>query len=185
MDFGLWPLLQVVLIDVVLAGDNAIIIAALASGLPAEQRTRAMGIGIGFAIIARLFFTLSAAWLLMIPGIAFVGGLLLLWIGCKLAQDTLFCSTEDDTAPPSTSFAAAVRAIVVADVSMSLDNVLGVAGAAQGHVFSLIVGLILSMVLMGGAAGLIAKAMQRHRWIIWVGIVAIFVVALRMIWSVL
>ncbi|HEX7852296.1 MAG TPA: YjbE family putative metal transport protein [Sphingobium sp.] len=179
---GLFALLQVILIDLVLAGDNALVVGAIAARLPDDQRRRAVVIGIAGAIVARLFFSLSAAWLLMVPAIGVVGGLLLLWIAWKLWLETRDKGAADATrAITPGRFSQAVRAILVADISMSLDNILGVAGAAKGHAFAIVIGLILSMVLMGGAAGLIAGQMQKRPWLIYLGIAAIVIAALKMI----
>lgn len=179
---GLLALAGVVMIDLVLAGDNALVIGALAAKLPDAMRKRAIMLGIGAAIVARLLFSLFASYLLMIPMISVIGGALLLWIAWKLWQDTHDNQALDaSTVTAPTSFGSAVKAILIADISMSLDNVLGVAGTASGHPYALIIGLALSMVLMGGAANFIAAQMQKRPWLIYVGIATITVVAIKML----
>lgn len=184
-------ILQVVLIDLVLAGDNALVIGALAASLDPAMRQKAIAIGVGVAIGTRIFFSLITSWLLLIPAIGVIGGALLLWIAWKLWQDTRethgllgdqLNASNEGKAPPR-SFAAAIWAILLADVSMSLDNVLGVAAAAHGNLFALIFGLVLSMVLMGTAANWIAGEMQRRPWLIYLGIAAIVLAGLQMIAS--
>jgi len=171
---GLLALLQVVMIDLILAGDNALVIGAVAARLPEHQRRKTIAIGIGFAIAVRLLFTLIASWLMSLPVLGIIGGLALFWIAWGLWRDRAGDeASEAQMAKSPLSLAHAVWIIFVADVSMSLDNVLGVAGAAEGHTFALIVGLVLSMVLMGSAATFIAAQMKRWPWLIYLGIVAI------------
>jgi YjbE family integral membrane protein len=176
---------QVLLIDIMLAGDNAIVVGALAAGLPAEQRRKVILIGIAAALVLRIVFALAVTWLLGIVGLVLAGGLLLLWVAWKmwrdLRQDTDLTTTEHDGLRPAKSFAAAAWAVALADVSMSLDNVLAVAGAARDHPGILIVGLILSVALMGIAANVLAKYIERYRWIAYFGLVVIVYVAIKMI----
>jgi YjbE family integral membrane protein len=175
---------QVVLIDLVLAGDNAVVIGALASGLLPEQRRRVIAIGIGLAVAARIVLSLGVVWLLLIPGIRIVGGALLLWVAWKMWRDIRDGSLDGSTEKPAPkSFFGAVAAVIAADLSMSLDNVLGVAGAAIGHAPALIFGLILSMGLMGAAANFIAKIINRQRWIVYVGLALILFIAGRLIYE--
>lgn len=192
---GFTALLQVIFIDLVLAGDNAIVIGLAAAGLPADQRKKAILIGILAATALRIAFAIVAVQLLAILGLLLVGGILLLWVCWKMWRE-LRTSPEDEAeaaealangqqpaagrAPRKTLMQAAVQ-IVVADVSMSLDNVLAVAGAAQHHFEALIFGLALSVVMMGVAATFIAGLLNRFRWIAWVGLLLILFVALRML----
>ena len=185
---------QVLMIDVMLAGDNAIVVGALAAGLPAEQRRRVILIGIIAALVLRIIFALMVSWLLGIVGLVLAGGLLLLWVAWKMFRE-IREQREHSTAPdeeeypghsgvhPARSFAAAAWAVALADVSMSLDNVLAVAGAARAHPGILIIGLLLSVALMGLAANIIAKFIDQFRWIAWVGLAVIVWVAVRMIWD--
>ena len=183
---------QVLMIDIVLAGDNAIVVGALAAGLPAEQRRKVILIGIIAALVLRIIFALMVSWLLGVIGLIFAGGILLLWVAWKMwreLRDHRLAGSPDvgggDTAglKPAKSFAAAAWAVALADVSMSLDNVLAVAGAAREHPGILIVGLLLSVALMGIAANLIARYIERYRWIAYVGLVVIVYVAGRMIYD--
>ena len=177
---------QVLMIDVVLAGDNAIVVGALAAGLPADQRRRVILIGIIAALVLRIVFALGVSWLLGIVGLVFAGGLLLLWVAWKMWREVReHRSAEQQTADvrPARSFASAVWAVAVADVSMSLDNVLAVAGAAREHPGILIIGLLLSVALMGIAANLIARYIERYRWIAYVGLAVILYVACKMIYD--
>ena len=192
---------QVIFIDLVLAGDNAIVIGLAASGLPREQRNRAILVGIAAATVLRIVFASITTWLLAIVGLLVAGGLLLLWVCWKMwrelrttaaeshAGDEALADEDLDRAggtaegPPRKTFAQAAWQIVVADVSMSLDNVLAVAGAARDHLIVLIFGLALSIALMGIAASFIARLLQRYRWIAYVGLLIILYVALRMIWE--
>lgn len=173
---------QVVLIDLVLAGDNAIVVGALAARLPAHQRQAAVAAGIGFAVLARVVMSLTVAWLLLIPGVMILGGLLLFWVAWKMWKDLRGAGSEHATSrPPADALHKAVFAIAAADVSMSLDNVLGVAGAADGHTGALVFGLILSVALMGLGAAAIAGVINKHRWIGYVGLGLIVFVACRMV----
>jgi YjbE family integral membrane protein len=184
---------QVMMIDLVLAGDNAIVVGALAAGLPAEQRKRVILIGVLAALVLRIGFALIVTQLLQIVGLILAGGVLLLWVAWKMWRE-LRHSGESAGSPeidgdehsgirPAKSFAGAAWAVAVADVSMSLDNVLAVAGAAREHPGILIVGLIFAVALMGLAANLIAKYIERYRWIAYVGLAVILWVAAKMIWE--
>ncbi len=174
---------QVVLIDLVLAADNAIVVGALAAGLPAEQRRRVILIGIGAAFGLRVVFALGVGQLLHLFGLILAGGLLLLWVAWKmwreLRQPVAAATVTTPVVPKS--FAAAAWSVAVADVSMSLDNVLAVAGAAREHPEILIVGLVLSVALMGLAANLIARYIDRYRWLGFLGLAVVVYVALKMI----
>ena len=184
---------QVLLIDIVLAGDNAIVIGALAAGLPADQRKKVILIGIIAALVLRIAFALVVTQLMAIVGLVFAGGLLLLCVAWRMYRE-LHPAGESPGSPemhgdersgvkPAKSFAAAAWAVAVADVSMSLDNVLAVAGAAREHPGILIIGLLLSVALMGVAANIIAKYIERYRWIAYVGLLVIIYVAGSMIYS--
>jgi YjbE family integral membrane protein len=185
--------LEVVMIDLVLAGDNAIVVGALAAGLPPEQRRRVILIGIGAALGLRIVFALIVTQLLQIIGLIFAGGLLLLWVAWKMYRELRHSGESPGSEEiegdertglrPVRSFAAAAWAVALADVSMSLDNVLAVAGAAREHPWVLIAGLILSVALMGLAANLIAKYIERYRWIAWAGLAVIVWVACGMIYD--
>lgn len=184
---------QVLLIDIVLAGDNAIVVGALAAGLPQQQRQRVIMIGILAALVLRIAFALVVSWLLGIIGLIFAGGLLLLWVAWKMYRELHpadgspgspeIHGDEHSGIRPAKSFAGAAWAVALADVSMSLDNVLAVAGAARAHPGILIIGLILSVALMGVAANIIAKYIERYRWIAYVGLVVIVYVAGKMIYD--
>ena len=192
---------QVIFIDLVLAGDNAIVIALAASGLPREQRNKAIFVGILAATVLRIIFASITTWLLAIVGLLVAGGILLLWVCWKmwrelrttaseahaaqeaLADDDLDRSGGIAEGAPRKSFAQAAWQIIIADVSMSLDNVLAVAGAAREHPVVLIFGLALSIALMGAAASFIARLLERYRWIAYVGLAIILYVAVRMIWE--
>ena len=185
---------QVLMIDLVLAGDNAIVVGALAAGLPAEQRKRVIFIGVMAALVLRILFALIVTQLMQIIGLILVGGLLLLWVAWRMWRDLRApeeCSPgseeivgdEHSGLRPAKSFAAAAWAVAVADVSMSLDNVLAVAGAAREHPGILIVGLIFAVALMGIAANVIAKYIERYRWIAYLGLVVIVYVAFKMIYD--
>jgi YjbE family integral membrane protein len=176
---------QVLMIDAMLAGDNAIVVGALAAGLPAEQRRRVILIGILAALILRIAFALVVTQLMQIIGLILAGGLLLLWVAWKMYRE-LRTSGGDEVESvgelgPAKSFASAAWSVALADVSMSLDNVLAVAGAAREHPGILIVGLMLSVALMGIAANLIARYIDRYRWIGYVGLLVILWVAFKMI----
>ncbi len=183
---------QVLMIDIVLAGDNAIVVGALAAGLPAEQRKRVIMIGIIAALVLRIAFALVVSWLLGIIGLIFAGGVLLLWVAWKMYRELHPAGSGDSPeihgdqhsgVRPAKSFVAAAWAVALADVSMSLDNVLAVAGAAREHPGILIIGLLLSVILMGIAANIIAKYIERYRWIAYVGLIVIVYVAGKMIYD--
>jgi len=176
---------QIVFIDLVLAGDNAIIIGMVASQFQADQRKKIIFWGIGAAVILRIIFTLIAAYLLQINGLRLIGGILLLYIVYKLYIDVIKNSSEnkENIKVDKSSFLKAITTIIIADVTMSLDNVLGVAGAAKDHYVLLIFGLALSIALMATAANLISKWIKEYRWIAWIGILAILVVAIDLIYT--
>ena len=183
----LWPLLQVILVDLVLAGDNAIVVGLVAATVPAPLRPRVILIGIAAAAILRIGFALVTVQLLQIIGLVLAGGLLLLWVCWKLWRELqIVQQSESDTGPASRSapksMKHAVCQIILADVSMSLDNVLAVAGVARDHTVILVIGLILSIGLMAFAATLVARLLERHRWIAYIGLVVILYVAVTMIW---
>jgi YjbE family integral membrane protein len=190
---ALSALLQVIMIDLVLAGDNAIVIGLAAAGLPKDQRAKAILIGIIAATILRIGFAAATTQLLQIVGLLLAGGILLLWVCWKMwrelrtshqeqAEGAEALAGHDVGTAPRKSFAQAAWQIVIADVSMSLDNVLAVAGAAREHPGILVFGLVLSVALMGIAASFIAKLLQRHRWIAYVGLAIILYVAAEMIY---
>ena len=176
---------QIVLIDLVLAGDNAIIIGMVASQFKDEIRKKIIFWGIAFAIILRIIFTLLTAYLLQINGIKTIGGLLLIYIAYKLYKDVIKNQINDDKKiqADSSSFFKAIMTVIIADVSMSLDNVLGVAGAARDHYILLVFGLILSIVLMATVATIISKWIKKYKWIGWIGLLAILAVAIELIYS--
>ena len=176
---------QIVFIDLVLAGDNAIIIGMVASQFPIEQRKKIIFWGIGGAVILRIAFTLITAYLLQIKGLRLVGGLLLLYICYKLYTDVVKNNSEEkkDLKIDNSNFLKAMTTIIIADVTMSLDNVLGVAGAARDHYLLLIFGLILSIALMATAATLISNWIKKYRWIAWIGLIAILIVAIELIYT--
>lgn len=175
---------QVLLIDVMLAGDNAIVVGALAAGLPVTERRRVILIGIAAALLLRIAFALALTQLLRVPGLVLVGGLLLLLVAWRMWREVRGAADTLD-APPRASrgFMGAVWAVVVADVSMSLDNVLGVAAAARAHPGILMTGLLLSVALMGVAANMLAHHIARHGWIAYVGLAVIVYVAARMLYE--
>ena len=176
---------QIVFIDLVLAGDNAIIIGMVASQFQADQRKKIIFWGIGAAVILRIIFTLVAAYLLQINGLRLIGGILLLYIVYKLYIDVIKNSSEnkENIKVDKSSLFKAITTVIIADVTMSLDNVLGVAGAAKDHYVLLIFGLVLSIALMATAANLISKWIKKYRWIAWAGILAILVVAIDLIYT--
>jgi len=176
---------QIVFIDLVLAGDNAIIIGMVASQFQADQRKKIIFWGIGAAVILRIIFTLVAAYLLQINGLRLIGGILLLYIVYKLYIDVIKNSSENqkNIKVDKSSLLKAITTVIIADVTMSLDNVLGVAGAAKDHYVLLIFGLALSIALMATAANLISKWIKKYRWIAWGGILAILVVAIDLIYT--
>ena len=177
-------LTQIILIDLVLAGDNAIIIGMVASKFPLEQRKKIIFWGIGGAVILRIILTLLTAYLLQITGLRLIGGLLLLYIVYKLYVDVVKGSShQDDIKVDNSSFMKAIWTILLADFTMSLDNVLGVAGAAGDHYYLLVFGLVLSIVLMATAATLISNWIKKYKWIAWAGLIAILIVAIELIYT--
>ena len=175
---------QIIFIDLVLAGDNAIIIGMVASRFPPEQRKKVIFWGIGGAIVLRIILTLLTAYLLQITGLRLIGGLLLLYIVYKLYVDVIKGSDkEEDIKVDNSSFLKAIWTVLLADFTMSLDNVLGVAGAAGEHYGLLVFGLILSIILMATAANLISSWIKKYRWIAWAGLLAILVVAVELIYT--
>ena len=175
---------QIVFIDLILAGDNAIIIGMVASKFPEEQRKKIIFWGIGGAVILRIILTLLTAYLLQITGLRLLGGLLLLYIVYKLYVDVIKGSDhEDDIKVDNSSFLKAIWTILLADFTMSLDNVLGVAGAAGDHYKLLVFGLVLSIALMAFAATLISNWIKKYKWIAWAGLFAILIVAIELIYT--
>ena len=175
---------QIVFIDLVLAGDNAIIIGMVASKFPVDQRKKIIFWGIGGAVILRIILTLLTAYLLQITGLRLIGGLLLLYIVYKLYVDVIKNSSkEENISVDNSNLIKAIWTVLVADFTMSLDNVLGVAGAARDHYHLLIFGLILSIVLMATAANLISKWIKKYKWIAWIGLFAILIVAIQLIYT--
>lgn len=185
--------LEILFIDIVLAGDNAIVVGALAAGLPAEQRKRVILIGVAAALVLRIAFALVVSQLLQIVGLVLAGGILLLWVAWKMYRELQHknesagsdevAGDEHSGVKPAKTFASAAWGVALADVSMSLDNVLAVAGAAREHPYVLVFGLVLSVILMGAAANLIARYIDRYRWIAWGGLLVILWVALKMIYE--
>jgi YjbE family integral membrane protein len=186
-------LAEVLMIDLVLAGDNAIVVGALAAGLPQKQRKRVILIGILAALVLRIVFALTVSKLLGIIGLVLAGGLLLLWVAWKMFRELHHGSANAGSPEvagdghsglaPAKSFAAAAWSVALADVSMSLDNVLAVAGAAREHPGVMVFGLVLSVILMGVAANIIARYIEHYRWIAWIGLAVIVWVAGKMIWD--
>ena len=176
---------QIVFIDLVLAGDNAIIIGMVASKFPLDQRKKIIFWGIGAAIILRIIFTLLTAYLLQITGLRLIGGILLLYICYKLYVDVIKDSSSDNEGikVDNSSFSKAITTVILADITMSLDNVLGVAGAARDHYTLLVFGLVLSIILMATAATIISKWIKKYRWIGWIGLFAILFVAIELIYT--
>ena len=176
---------QIVFIDLVLAGDNAIIIGMVASQFPPEQRKKIIFWGIGGAVVLRIILTLLTAYLLQIKGIRLIGGLALLYIVYKLYVDVIKKQSDDheNIKVDNSSFFKAISTVLVADFTMSLDNVLGVAGAAKDHYFLLVFGLILSIAIMALGATLISGWIKKYRWIAWLGLIAILVVAIELIYT--
>ena len=184
---------EIIAIDVVLAGDNAIVVGALAAGLPADQRKKVIVIGVAAALVLRIAFALIVTQLLQIVGLVLAGGILLVWVAWKMWRELRHGGEspgsdevkgdEHSGLRPAKTFASAALGVAVADVSMSLDNVLAVAGAARDHPWILAFGLVLSVILMGVAANFIAKYIERYRWIAYVGLVVILWVAGKMIWD--
>jgi YjbE family integral membrane protein len=177
-------LTQIILIDLVLAGDNAIIIGMVASKFPIEQRKKIIFWGIGGAVVLRIVLTLLTAYLLQVTGLRLIGGVLLLYIVYKLYIDVVKGSNhESDIKVDNSSFLKAIWTILLADFTMSLDNVLGVAGAAGDHYYLLVFGLVLSIVLMATAATLISNWIKKYKWIAWAGLIAILIVAIELIYT--
>ena len=176
---------QIVFIDLVLAGDNAIIIGMVASQFDHNLRKKIIFWGIGAAIVLRIIFTLITSYLLQINGLKTLGGLLLIYIAYKLYKDVIRNKSTDGQKikADNSTFAKAIMTIIIADVSMSLDNVLGVAGAAQQHYVLLVFGLILSIFLMASVANIISKWIKKYKWIAWLGLIAILAVAIDLIYS--
>ena len=185
--------LEILFIDIVLAGDNAIVVGALAAGLPAEQRRRVIMIGVIAALVLRVAFALVVSQLLQIVGLVLAGGILLLWVAWRMYREIRhkgesagsdeIAGDEHSGVKPAKTFASAAWGVALADVSMSLDNVLAVAGAAREHPYVLVFGLVLSVILMGAAANVIARYIDRYRWIAWVGLLVILWVACKMIYE--
>ena len=175
---------QIIFIDLVLAGDNAIIIGMVASQFPAEQRKKIIFWGIGAAVILRILFTLITAYLLQISGLRLIGGILLLYICYKLYVDVVKQSEKKESVKiDNSSFMKAITTVILADITMSLDNVLGVAGAARDHYYLLVFGLVLSIILMATAATLISGWIKKYKWIAWVGLLAVLIVAIELIYT--
>ncbi|MDB4069638.1 TerC family protein [Candidatus Pelagibacter sp.] len=175
---------QIIFIDLVLAGDNAIIIGMVASKFPAEQRKKVIFWGIGGAVILRIILTMLTAYLLQITGLRLIGGLLLLYIIYKLYTDVIKGQPGDeDVKIDNSSFMKAIWTVLLADFTMSLDNVLGVAGAAGDHYVLLVFGLALSIILMATAATVISRWINEYKWIAWIGLIAILVVAIELIYT--
>ena len=199
MDLGLitpgaiTAFLEILFIDIVLAGDNAIVVGALAAGLPAEQRKKVILIGVIAALVLRVAFALVVSQLLQVVGLVLAGGILLLWVAWKMYRELRHSGEsagseevvgdEHSGMKPAKTFASAAWGVAVADVSMSLDNVLAVAGAAREHPYVLVFGLVLSVLLMGIAANFIARYIERYRWIAWGGLLVILWVAAKMIYE--
>ena len=192
---ALTALVSVVLIDIVLAGDNAVVVGTAAAGLPPAQQRKVIMFGATLALIARILFALIATQLLAIIGLLFAGGILLLWVAWKMWREIRAAAAHAkhdipsvipgaaDAAPGKKTFTSAVTQVAVADISMSLDNVLAVAGAARDHPYIMIFGLVLSIALMAVAAGFIARFIDRHPWLAYVGFGVIVIVAVKMIWE--
>jgi YjbE family integral membrane protein len=190
---ALTALLEILFIDIVLAGDNAIVVGALAAGLPAEQRKKVIMIGVAAALVLRIAFALVVSQLLQIVGLVLAGGILLLWVAWKMYRELQHknestgsgevAGDEHSGLKPAKTFSSAAWGVAVADVSMSLDNVLAVAGAAREHPYVLVFGLVLSVLLMGVAANFIARYIERYRWIAWGGLLVILWVAAKMIFE--
>ena len=176
---------QIVFIDLVLAGDNAIIIGMVASQFPLDQRKKIIFWGIGAAIVLRIIFTLITAYLLQITGLRLIGGLLLLYICYRLYVDVVKEKSKEENKikVDNSSFFKAISTVIIADVTMSLDNVLGVAGAARDHYYLLVFGLVLSIILMATAATLISNWIKKYKWIAWLGLIAILIVAIDLIYT--
>ncbi len=187
---GLAVLGQVIMIDLTLAGDNVVVLGTLAAGLPPGQRRKVLSIGVALALVCLIGFALLATKLLHVVGLLFAGGVLLLWVAWKLFRELHpaggavdHAETPDAEGKPPKTFSGAIVSVVIADLSMSLDNVLAVAGTARDHPSVLFFGLALSVTLMGVAANLVARLIERYRWIIYVGLAVILYVAGRMIYE--
>ena len=190
---ALTALFEILIIDIVLAGDNAIVVGALAAGLPAAERRKVIMIGVAAALVLRIAFALLVSQLMQVVGLVLAGGLLLLWVAYKMFRELRHSGESAGSAEvegdehsgvrAAKSFAAAAWGVAIADVSMSLDNVLAVAGAAREHPWILVFGLILSVILMGVAANFIARYIERYRWIGYVGLIVIVWVAFKMIYD--
>ena len=184
----LLALLQVLVIDLVLAGDNAVVVGMAVAGLPAAEKRRAILVGIGIATVLRIGFAFLTLQLLAVVGLLLAGGLLLLWVCWKMFRElrpsrAMRQAAAEGATPATKTMRQAMVQIVLADLSMSLDNVLAVAGASREHPWVLVVGLGISVVLMGAAASLIASLLERHRWIAWGGLLMVLYVSLRLIWE--
>ena len=186
---GLTALVSVVLIDLTMAGDNVLIMGTIASGLPERERRRVIMLGVAFALVFLIGFALIATWLLHFTGLLLAGGLLLLWVAFNMYRELRRATyhgathTNGEVPRPAKSFLVAAIEITIADLSMSLDNVLAVAATARDHPTVLFFGLALSVTIMGIAANLVAKLVQRYHWIAWIGLALILYVALSMIWD--
>lgn len=179
----LGALVQVLIIDLTLAGDNAVVVGLAVAGLPAEQKRRAILVGIAGATVLRILLGAITIQLLAIVGLLLAGGLLLLWVCWKMFRELqLQRRTEHAVQEPKTLRQAMLQ-IIIADLSMSLDNVLAVAGVAKDHLWVLVVGLSVSVVLMGLAANLVASILERHRWVAWIGLLIVLYVAVKMVWD--
>lgn len=183
---------QVLMIAIMLSGDNVIVVGALAAGLPGDQRRKAIFFGIVVALVLRIVFALVATGMMEVVGLVFVGGLLLMWVSWKMYRELHdkgnpgspeIVGDEHSGLAPAKSFAGAAWAIAAADISMSLDNVLGVAGAAREHPGIQAIGLVLSVILMGLAANLVARYIERYRWLAYAGLLVILYVALKMVYE--
>jgi YjbE family integral membrane protein len=184
---------EILLIDIVLAGDNAIVVGALAAGLPADQRKKVIMIGVIAALVLRIAFALVVSQLLQVVGLVLAGGILLLWVAWRMYREIRHkdesagsdevAGDEHSGVKSAKTFASAAWGVALADVSMSLDNVLAVAGAARDHPYVLVFGLVLSVILMGVAANVIARYIDRYRWIAWAGLAVILWVAVKMIYE--
>jgi YjbE family integral membrane protein len=186
---ALVALLSVVVIDVVLAGDNAVVVGMAAAGLPRAQQHRVIALGIAMATVLRIGFALVTMQLLAIIGLTLAGGVLLLWVAWKMYRELKKSRRRDGVAQPGDppargkKFSQALLQVVLADVSMSLDNVLAVAGTARDHLWVLVLGLVLSVGLMGVASTIVARMLDRRPWIAWIGLAIVTIVALRMIYD--
>jgi YjbE family integral membrane protein len=176
---------SVIVIDLVLAGDNAVVVGMAAAGLPPQQQRRVIAIGIAFATVLRIALALVTVQLLEIIGLTLAGGILLLWVAWKMYRELKPAGRTDGLAPPAKprTFRQALFQVVLADVSMSLDNILAVAGTARDHIWVLVAGLVLSVALMGVASTIVARVLDRYHWIAWIGLAIVAFVAVRMIYD--